>query len=173
MENDKWRCEMSRSPVICLAFLGVMLLASPMSWAESGCFDYSVEAVFSGDPLNPFGPYAGVINERIGDQPFEHVPATLILGAPKFGDDGTILAVNTVIHAYGDLGTLILTEHAVASPTDIPYVYRANSRLDFCVSEELKCTGYFENAFGRFSFHGYIDFSTASFTGSGKGKICW
>ena len=155
-----------------MVFFSVMLLVSPMSWADSGCFDYNVDAVFSGDPLNPFGPYAGVLSGSIGGQPFENVPATLILGAPKFGDDGTILAVNTVIR-YEDRGTLILTEHAVASPTDIPYVYRVNSRFDFCVSEDPKCTGDFENAFGRFSFHGYIDFSAASVAGSGKGKICW
>lgn len=164
---------MSRSQLICLVFIGVLLFAGPMAWADTGCFDYSVDAVFSGDPQNPFAPYAGVLNERIGGQPVEQVPATLIIGTVKFGADGTLLTVNTVIHSYGNRGTLILTEHSVASPTDNPYVYRLNSRLDICVSKDPKCTGDFENAFGRISFHGYMDFSSATFAGSGKGKICW
>ncbi|HWR72438.1 MAG TPA: hypothetical protein VN604_04675 [Nitrospirota bacterium] len=164
---------MSRSRNFFLLLFGVMLLVCPMSWAETGCFDYSVDAVFSGNPQNPYAPYAGVLNERIDGQTVEQVPATLIIGTIKFGDDGTLLTVNTVIHSYGNRGTLILTEHAVASPTDNPYVYRLNSRLDICVSEDPKCTGDFETAFGRISFHGYMDFSIAMFAGSGRGKICW
>lgn len=163
---------MSKLCLRCLVLMAV-LLAGPMVWADSGCFDYSVDAVFSGDPQNPFAPYAGVLNERIGGQPVEQVPAILIIGTVKFGDDGTLLTVNTVIHNYGNRGTLILTEHAVASPTDNPYVYRVNSRLDICVSEDQLCTGYFENAYGRISFHGQIDFSTATVTGIGNGRICW
>jgi hypothetical protein len=173
MENENRRCDMSRTQVFCLAFLGVMLFASPMSWAESGCLDYSSTITLSGDPQNPYGSYSGEKTVSIGNQSFEHVPTTLIIGTPKPGDDGTLHAVDIVIVAFGDLGTLILTEHAVVSPTDTPYVYRVNSRFDICVSEELKCTGYFEHAFGRLSFHGSVDFSTASVTGSDKGKICW
>ncbi len=164
---------MSKSQVFCMVFFGVMLLVCPMSWAGSGCLDYSEDVVLSGNPLDPYGTYTGEVNVSIGDQLFEHVPATLIIRTVKLGDDGTILTVNTGIVAFGDLGTLILTEHAVASPTDTQYIYRVNSRFDICVSEDAKCTGYFEKAFGRLSFHGYIDFSTAIATGINKGRICW
>jgi hypothetical protein len=150
-----------------------MLFVCPMSWAGSGCLDYSSDVAYWGNPLDPFGTYAGDVTARIGDQTFEHLQSTLIIEEVKLGDDGTLHAVNTVIVHYGDLGTMVLTEHAVASPTDTPYIYRVNNRLDICVSEELKCTGYFENAFGRISFHGYMDFSTASVTGGSKGRICW
>ena len=144
-----------------------------MSWAGSGCFDSSVEVSFSGDPLSPYAPYTGELNGSIGSQPFEHVPATLIIGAPRLGDDGTLHTVNTVIATFENMGTLMLTERVVASPTDVPYVYRVNTRLDICDSDDPACTGYFENAFGRLSFHGYIDFSTARIAGSSKGRICW
>jgi len=164
---------MSRLHVFCMVFLGGMLIVSPTSWAETGCLDYSSSITLSGDPQNPYGLYFGEKTVTIGNQSFEHVPTTLIIGELKLGDDGTLHAVDTVIVAFGDLGTLILTEHAVASPTDVPYVYRVNSRFDICVSEDPKCTGYFENAFGRISFHGYVDFSSAIVTGSDKGKICW
>lgn len=164
---------MSRSRNFFLLLFGAMLLVCPMSWAETGCLDYSSTITLSGDPQNPYGLYFGEKNVSIGDQSFEHVPTTLIIGALKPGDDGTLHAVDTVIVAFGDLGTLVLTERAVASTTDTPYVYRVNSRFDVCVSEDHECTGYFENAFGRFSFHGYIDFSTVSIFGSDKGRICW
>jgi hypothetical protein len=171
--GKKGRCAMSKSQIFCLVFTGVLMFASPVSWAASGCFDYSSTIALSGDPQNPYGLYFGEKNASIGNQSFEHVPTTLIIGTPKLGDDGTLHAVDTVVVDFGDLGTLILTEHAVVSPTDTPYVYRVNSRFDICVSEGHKCTGYFENAFGRLSFHGYVDFSTASVSGSDKGSICW
>ena len=91
---------------------------------------------------------------------------TNVVGAPKVGDDGTLLVPTSHTFTFAD-GSINTLDHAVLSPTPTPGVYALNSRLEIA-----NATGSFENICGRMSAHGSLNFNTGEAIWRVNGRVC-
>ncbi|SRR6266545_769263 len=160
---------MTRFKSILLAVAAIMTFFAAQSWANSTCHDVHVEATNTAvDPMLVFGRYAGSALISLDGQPAVPAAIALIPLEAKVGDDGTVHSTNTLIFDLGPMGTLSVQDNAVLSPTDNPYIYTMNSRLD-----NLAGTGMFTGAFGKFSDHGQFSLTTLTISAQADGRICW
>jgi len=86
----------------------------------------------------------------------------------KVGDDGTIHMSSTLTLFMPDGSTLKQTDDAILDPTEMPLVYRVNSRLNI-----VEGTGFFTNTVGKFIGHGIFNLATGHVEAIADGKLCW
>jgi hypothetical protein len=152
-----------------LSVVSVMMLCSGQALATSGCHDVHLDASDTAvDPMLLFGRYAGTAQVSLDGQPALPAAVSFIPAEIKIGDDGTVHLTNVLNFDLGPMGTLSVQDNAVLSPTENPYIYTMNSRLDNLVG-----TGMFTGAFGKFSDHGQFNLATATVSASADGRICW
>lgn len=152
-----------------LAAVTVVMLLAGQSWAFSTCHDVHVEATNTAvDPLLLFGKYAGTALISIDGQPPIPAALSLIPLEIKFSDDGTVHMTNTLAFDFGPMGSMTVQDNAVLVPTENPYIYTFNSRLDNLVG-----TGMFTGAIGKLSDHGQYSLATATVSAQADGRICW
>ncbi|MFQ5806227.1 MAG: hypothetical protein ACE5I3_07250 [Phycisphaerae bacterium] len=126
------------------------------------------------NPGDPTSPFVGTATVRIRGDTFEDVAVTtILLGPPKEGDDGTLIAQTshtfTVDDPEGSLqGSFTTTDKAVLEPTDTPGLFRLNSNMKITSG-----TGDFENAGGRLHGHGEIDLGMGEASFDINGVICF
>jgi len=161
---------MSKCKVLFLAVVGVLMLFSAQAWAGSTCYDWIADCDLNlTDPTNPFNAFQGTVTGSLEGQPLA-ISLTSQIKEMKYTEDGSILIE---IHYYwklADGSTMTLVGHPVLSPTDVPYLYRINARIDPIPGSG---TGFFQNAFGNISAHGVFNFATWHITGHQTGKLCW
>jgi len=161
---------MSKCKVLFLSVVGALMLFSAQAWAGSTCYDWSADCdLYLVDPSNPFSPVQGTVKGYLEGQPLA-ISLTSQVKEMKYAEDGSI---HIEIHYYwtlADGSTMTLVGHPVLSPTDVPYLYRINARIDPLPGSG---TGFFQNAFGNISAHGEFNFATWHITGHQSGKLCW
>ncbi len=159
---------MFRFKMLVPAIAGIMMFAAH-SWAASVCHDVHVEATNSAvDPMLIFGKYAGSALISLDGQPAIPAAISLVPVELKIGDDGSVHPTGMLTFDLGPMGTLTVQDNAVLTPTENPYVYRMNSRLD-----NLSGTGMFTGVIGKFSDHGEFALATATVFAQADGRICW
>jgi hypothetical protein len=160
---------MSGFKTIILAVAGSMIFFAAQAWAGSTCHDVHFQATVSAvDPLLPFGRYAGTALVSFDGQPAVPAATSFIPAAIKMADDGSIQMTNALTFDLGQMGAFTVQDNAVLSPTENPYVYTMNTRLDNPVG-----TGGLAGIFGRISDHGEFSLATLTLTAHAKGKLCW
>lgn len=158
-----------RKFTIVIAVVSVMMFFGAQSWASPNCHDVHVTATNTAvDPMLALGKYAGTALVSIDGQPAIPANASLIPLEFKFGDDGTVHLTTSLTFDFGAMGALTVQDNAVLSPTENPYLYTMNSRLD-----NLTGTGMFTGAIGRFTDHGQYSFATLTVTAEADGRVCW
>jgi hypothetical protein len=152
-----------------LAVVSVMVLFAGQSWANPKCHDVVAETSISAtDPLLIFGKFVGTALISIDGQTPIPSAVSFKMTKVKVGDDGTLHPTDTMTFDFGPMGTLTVQDTAVLSPTEPPYIYAMNSRLDNLVG-----TGMFAGAFGKLLGHGQFSFATLTVTAKANGRICW
>ncbi len=165
--HKKGRYIMSRFRVLCFVVLGLMVFTGSQAWADSNCIHLSAQGQATPiNPANPFDVHKGTIVLSVDGQPPVQAELTVVPQNIRPGEDGTMHVTNAVTITLPDGSTLNMADHVVLSPTEVPMVYRLNSRLD-----NFNGTGMFENAFGRLIAHGTKTFTSIDATVFGK--ICW
>lgn len=160
---------MSVFKIFTAATVAGLMLFSMEAWANSGCHDVQVEAnVTAVDPMLIFGNYAGSALISIDGQTPMPAAVSYVLLEVKLGDDGSIHPEIITTFDFGPMGVLSVKDHTVLSPTDTPYIYTMNSRLDNLVG-----TGMFTGVMGKFTGHGQFSVATATVSAHADGRICW
>lgn len=160
---------MSRIKMLLSVIAGITMLFGAQAWAASTCHDVHVESTISAvDPVLIFGKYAGTAVVSMDGQTVIPAAVSLTPVELKVGDDGSVHSTNWLTFDLGSMGTLNILDNAVMSPTENPYVYRMNTRLD-----NLSGTGMFTGVIGKFSDHGEFSLMTATLSAVADGKICW
>lgn len=160
---------MLRVKMMLSVIAGITMLFGAEVWAASTCHDVHVETNASAlDPMLIFGKYAGTAYISMDGQ--TPIPAAVSF-APfevKVGDDGSVHPTSQLTFDLGLMGALTFLDNAVMSPTENPYVYTMNTRLDI-----VSGTGMFMDVFGKFSAHGQYSLMTAGLSAVADGRICW
>ncbi|MEO8041621.1 MAG: hypothetical protein ABI646_03325 [Acidobacteriota bacterium] len=151
------------SLIISLALFGI-LISAPSVDAKDGCNRVSGTGnTFATGPTT----FQGTALLRI-DGRLETVSVTTnLLGPPKVGDDGTLLAHTSHTFVFDDGSSFTTLDNAVLSPTDTSGLYNLNTRAAI-----IQGTGSFENAFGILSIHGTINFISGEVIWRFKGQLC-
>lgn len=144
-------------------------LFAASSRAETICHDVSLQATITAvDPMMPLGNYAGVAQLSLDGQPSIPAGSFLTPVQIKMAEDGTVHLTGRLTFDLGSLGTVTAEDNAVLSPTETPYLYRMNTRL-----ENFTGTGVFTGVFGRFTDHGEYSMLTATLNAAADGRLCW
>lgn len=161
---------MSKVKVLFLAVLGVLMLFSTQAWAGSTCYDWSADCdLYIVDPTNPFAGLRGTVKGYLEGQPLD-IAVSSRIKEMKITDDGSMQIEIQYNWVLPDGSTMTLLGHPVLSPTEVPYLYRINARIDPIPGSG---TGFFQNAFGNISAHGEFNFAEWHITGHQTGKLCW